>query len=555
MRRNRRVNKDTAFCYSRSYHTTWEQNAMPTNHRFTQKFAESIVAVLGCHDRVIFKGYLPFGRDEHLNGWVDRCLRIRRKDFLGWVEQHSQTLVDHAKRQAEQAGAPYQHLQGFHRKEKLVQQILSERRCQGGLVAVLCVIETCRTVKLFHGQARPRLAFAPRPQRVLYYYFLDPHFGLMYVRLQTWFPFTIQVYVNGHEWLARQMLQRRLGFVQHDNAFTQLDHPVAAQRLADRFPKLPWVTILKRWARQVNPLLRQAWLAKADYYWVIDQAEYSTDVLFANRTQLAQLYPRLLEHALLHFSAQDILSFLGRRLHPRFDGEVLTDCKKDRLPGARIKHRVKNNWLKMYDKFGQVLRIETVINQPGEFKVRRCRLRQGRRRLLWCPMNKGVANFYQYHAVARAANHRYLDALAVVDLPCATGQQLERLCRPADFHQRRRRGLNLLHPLEQRLFRAVLRGDWHLNGLRNRDLAHELYGPAPLCPAERRRRTIKVCRYLQLLRAHGLLAKIPHSNRYRLTTTGQTLLCSAVYLRLHAFPKTLKAASSRTLQALRAAQQ
>ena len=166
----------------------------------------------------------------------------------------------------------------------------------------------------------------------------------MHVRLQTWFPYTVQVYVNGHEWSARQMLHQKLGFVQHDNAFTELDKPVVAQRLADRFPKLPWVKILNRWVRRVNPLLGRSWLGKADYYWVIDQAEYSTDVLFQSRAKLAELYPRLLQHALLCFSAQDILTFLGRRLHPRFDGEVLTDCKMDRLPGARIKHRMKNNW-------------------------------------------------------------------------------------------------------------------------------------------------------------------------------------------------------------------
>jgi hypothetical protein len=337
------------------------------------------------------------------------------------------------------------------------------------------------------------------------------------------------------------MQRKKLGFVQHDNAFTQLDKPDVAQRLADRIPKLRWVKILHRWARQVNPLLGKSWLGKADYYWVIDQAEYSTDVLFQSRAKLGELYPRLLQHALLCFSAQDILTFLGRRLHPRFDGEVLSDCKTDRLPGARIKHRMKNNWLKMYDKFGQILRIETVINQPREFKVRRRCLREGRRRMRWCPMNKGVANFYRYHAVARAANERYLNALAVVDVPCATAKQVDRVSKPAKFGQRRRRGLNLLHPDEQRLFHAVLRGDCRLNGLRNRDLVQELFGSDTVSPEERRRRSLRVCRHLQLLRAHGLIAKIPHSNRYQVTAKGEALMVSAVYLRFDAFPKALDA--------------
>src|SRR6266404_9524347 len=512
---------------------------MPTNHCFEQRFADSIVSILACPDRVIFKGYLPFGDEGHLNRFVDDSLKMLRKDFLPFVEKQSEVLVAHARTVAEKAGAPYQYLQGRHNKEKLIQSIIRTRRLSEGLVAVLCTQECCRTVKLLHDQGRPRLVFRLRPQRVLYYYFLDPEFGLIYLRLQTWFPFTMQVYVNGHDWLARQMAQQRLGFVQHDNAFSQLDQPDQAQRLADRFPHLDWVKILDRWTRQINPLLSQAWLRQANYYWVIDQAEYSTDVLFRDRASLATLYPRLLDHALLHFSATDILTFLGRRLHPLFDGEVLTDCKKDRLPGARIKHRVKNNWLKMYDKFGLILRIETVINQPREFKVRRRRQRQGHRRMVWCPMNKGVANFYHYQAVARASNARYLDALASVAVPTATAQQLDRLHRPARFRSRRRRPLNVLSAAEQRLFFAVLQGDHRLNGFRNADVARHLYAKPAASLRERRRRTARVSRQLQLLRAHGLIAPVPHSYRYHITRRGEDLMNAAIYVRCKAFPKEL----------------
>ncbi len=512
---------------------------MSTNLCFAQKFAASIVSKLDCFDRVIFKGYLPFGGNGQLNSWVDGALKMRRMDFLPFVQKQSNRLVEHAQRVARQANAPYRYLQGQHRKEVLIHEEIRNRRLSEGLVAVLCVQEVCRTVKLFYGEGRPRLAFTRRPQRVLYYYFLDPAFGLVYVRLQTWFPFDMQVYVNGHDWLARQMQRDQLGFVQQDNAFTQLDAPTKAQRLADQFPRLPWIAILNRWARRANPLLGEAWLGRRGYYWVIDQAEFSTDVLFRSRDELAALYPGWLDQATLHFSAADILTFLGRRLHPRFDGEVLTDCKKDRYPGARVKHRVKNNWLKMYDKFGLLLRIETVINQPREFKVRRQRIRQGRPQMVWCPMNKGVANFYHYHAVTRAANQRYLDALAVVDAPAATRQQLDRVCQPVRYRQRRRRGLRLLHPEEQRLFFAVLRGEHSIHGLCNRNVAAALYGPTPTAPSEQRRRTARVSRLLQLLRAHGLLAKVPHSYRYQLTPKGNALLNAAIYIRHKAFPTEL----------------
>jgi hypothetical protein len=513
---------------------------VPTNLHFAQKFAPAIVAGLDCYDRLIFKGHLPFGSDGHLNTFVDTVLAMRRKDFIPLVEKHAQTLVDSAKKAAADAGAPYQHYEYRCNKEATVRRILLERPHDDGLVAVLCCKETCRTVKLAHGQGRPRLYFAKRPQRVLYYYFLDPQFGLMHIRIQTWFPFTIQVYVNGHEWLARQLRAAKVGFVQQDNAFTQLDAPQRAQELADRLPRLPWVKLLNAFARRVNPLLGAKWLGKAAYYWVIDQAEYSSDLLFKNRAELAALFPRLVDHALLHFSAADILTFLGRRLHPRFDGEVLTLCKKERIPGTRIKHRMKNNWLKMYDKFGLVLRIETVINQPREFRVRRRRLRQGHEQMVWCPMNKGVANFYHYHKVAHAANHRYLDALAVVHTPSATHRQLDSLSAPATFNgRRRRRGLNLLRGEEQKLFRAVLQGNLCLNGIRNRDIAEALYGRVPKDLAARRRRTVRVSRLLQLLRAHGLIAKIAYSQRYRVTDKGMNLMSAAVYARHKLMPKEL----------------
>jgi hypothetical protein len=509
-------------------------------NRFTQRFADAIVATLGCFDRVIFKGYLPFGGDGHLNRFVDHHLNLRRKDFVPFIQQQSQVLVEHAQAMAAQEGAPFHRLEGARCKEQFIQDAIRQRGLSEGLVAVLQVMETCRTVKLIYGQGRPRLVFARRPQRVLYYYFLDPDFGLIHLRLQTWFPFTVQVYVNGHDWLARQLAQRQIGFVQNDNAFTQLDQPDQAQLLANRFCQLNWVRTLQRWAKRINPLLGQHWLDQADYYWVIDQAEYSTDVLFRSSAALADLYPRLLDHAALNFSAQDILRFLGRRLHPRFDGEVLTTCKKDRQPGARIKHRVKNNWLKMYDKFGLLLRIETVINQPREFKVRRQCVRKGHPQIRWCPMNKGVANFYHYQTVARTSNHHYLDALAVVDPPHTSRKQLDRIHKPAKFHGRRRRALNLLNAQEQKLFMAVLRGEHQLHGFRNRDVALHLFGPAPADPKKKRQRTARVSRLMQLLRAHGLIAKIPHAHRYRTTATGEAIMDAAIYVRHKAFPKEMQ---------------
>jgi hypothetical protein len=508
---------------------------MSKSNAFVSKFAASIVAVLGCFDRVILKGHLPFGDDAHLNRFVDYVLKIPRKDFLPFLEDKSDQLTEHAKATAQQHGAPYLYLQGRHRKEEIVQRAIRDRRLSEGLVCVLCGLETCRTVKLLYGQGRPRLAFTYRQQRVVYYYFLDPDFGLMHLRVQTWFPYTMQVYVQGHDWLARQLHRQGQGFVQHDNAFTQLDDPTLAQATADRFARLNWVKLLDGWARQVNPLLGQPWLAGQGYYWVLDQAEYATDVLFDSPPALAGLYPRLLEHAWVSFQAKDVLTFLGKRLHPLFDGEVLSDCKTDRLPGARIKHRVKNNWLKMYDKFGLVLRIETVINNPREFCVRRQRQRGGQQVVCWGPMNKGVSNFPDYQRVAAGANGRYLEALAVVDDPQPAYRQVQTLAAPKVQAGRSYAGFNPARRQDVRLFGAVLDGRGALHGFRNADIRRALYGEARE-PVGRLRQSQAVSRLLKRLHVRGLIAKVPRSRRWRVSAKGQRLLGAVVRLYHHGLP-------------------
>jgi hypothetical protein len=509
---------------------------MQTCSKFIAKFASSIVTVLGCFDRLLFKGYLPFGGDEHLNRWVDG-LGLKRKDFLARAEQMSQSLVEYAQQKAAQAGVEYRYLPGKVRKETLIDNILKEKPVQTGLIAVLCCQEVCRTIKLRYAKARPRLEFAYRPQRVLYYYLIDKDFGRVHIRIQTWFPFTVQVYVNGHDWLAQQLTRRKIGFVQRDNAFTQLDAPQAAQTLAHRFEKLNLQSFLDRCARQVNPLLSRSgsMVRYFTYRWVIDQAEYSSDVIFKSPGQLTELYPRLLDHAAVNFSAQDILTFLGRRLHGRFDGEVLTKAEKGRHPGARIKHRMKDNWLKMYDKFGQILRVETVINQPREFKVRRRRMRDGKRQTVWCPMNKGIINLHRYRAVAEAANHRYLNALSVVADPAPAYHQVGELVQPKKIGPRHYAGFNPVRRQDVQLFRAILSGDHAVKGFHNTEIRNRLYPEAVSTkdPREITRLRNAVGRQLKRLHVRGLIAKIPHTRRWQVTHAGHKLLGTCLQLYYH----------------------
>ena len=392
-----------------------------------------------------------------------------------------------------------------------------------GLVGVLCVMEACRTFKLASGKDRPRFVCRKVPQRVLYYYFLDNDWGLIHVRLQSWAPFPCQIYVNGHDYVARQLKKKGLAFEQVDNAFIKLSDPAATQRIADRFAQLPWPKILERYARRVNPLLQEE-LKDLSHYWVTDQAEYATDVCFTSPSALTGLFRRLLEWAVLTFTPKKIYRYLGRKWHERFDGEVGTRYKSVREPGACIKHFLNRNWLKMSDKLGLLIRVETVINQPGEFKIfRDCRHRDGTTTKDWYPMCKGVGNLHHYQSQALACNGRYLDALAAVDDPKPSYDDLHVLTERRRRNDRSSAGFNPARDEEVKWFAAVLAGDGIARGFRNKDLRELLECNSP-SPSKRRRQSAAIGRVLKRLHVRGLVAKIPRTRRWRVTEPGRRIL-------------------------------
>jgi hypothetical protein len=503
---------------------------MKTLSRFITKFTSLILAVLSCFDRVIFKGHLALAAPRELEYFVDCVLKVRRCDFMKTMApQYSERLVRHAQGWALKTGRTYVYRTGQFRKDQWAHNLIRDQGISEGLVGILCTQETCPSFGLVPAPERPKFISQPRQQRVLYYYFLDPQFGLIYVRLQTWLPFTVQVYVNGHEWLAQQMVQKKLGFVQQHNAFTQLDDPVQTQRLADRFAHLNWPKILDRWAGQVNPLLREL-LSGYSVHWVVDQAEYATDLLFKSREALAGLYRSLLDYAVRTFTPKDILGFLGRKWDRRFDGEVHTHYEDDRWFGTRIKHRMKTNWLKMYDKFSRILRVETVINCSQEFWVYRTRKHHdGTSSVGYFPMTKSVASLVDYQEQALACNRRYLDALAVVNDPAPAFAELRQLTEPKVVEGRSYAGFNPARREDVRLFRAVLDGDHIARGFRNGDIRQPLFGD-PKPSSQHRRASAAVGRLLKRLHVRHLVAKIPRSRRWRVTERGRHLLGVAVQL-------------------------
>jgi hypothetical protein len=245
---------------------------------------------------------------------------------------------------------------------------------------------------------------------------------------------------------------------------------------------------------------------------------------------LQRVYPALVDHAIRCFDSKEVLRFLGRRTNCRFDGEVATSYLV-RPEGVRVRHWLQENSIKMYDKQGSVLRIETTINNARRFTVRRMTTWKGVRRLRWVRMRQGVVDLGRRVEISRAANERYLEALAIVDVPSPAHELLDGVSRPVTKDQRPYRALRPVSPQDAAVFAAVLKGEFLLKGFTNRDLREQLEHRPQSNPQERRRVSGRMTRRLRLLRAHGLIRKVSGTRYYRVTPKGQQIMTAALKLR------------------------
>jgi len=179
----------------------------------------------------------------------------------------------------------------------------------------------------------------------------------------------------------------------------------------------------------------------------------------------------------------------------------------------------------MYDKEGSVLRVETTIVRPREFRIYRAREGQPKGQKRWRILRKGISDMYRRGQVCRAANQRYLEALAGVTGSNSLLQEAAEVCHPVTHNGKRYRGLNPLAQKDYTLLLALNRGEIALNGIRNAELRALLYPvqQTKVHKLEIRRRSAATTRQFALLRAHGLLRKLSHTHRYQLTSKGRRI--------------------------------
>jgi hypothetical protein len=508
---------------------------------FTAKYADKIQGVLSGFDRLIFRGTLrkiayEFGMKGYL--WANHVLL---KDFGSHANEISERVKEASLRCVQEAGRPIQYLPSSKDdKEEIARSIAEQDQITHGPVCALTCVEPCLGFDIHRNRETKQLELVQRPRKCLYVYqyWEHPVLGWLHARIQTWFPFSIQIGMNGREWLARQMDSVGMDYQRQDNCFPSMSDWDQAQRLMDTQLQTNWPELLGQIGGDLNPIHDEIFRHfPMQYYWATYQSEWATDIVFRKAEDLKRLYPLLVHHAMTTFSSPDVLRFLGKRftaaghINGHVKAEVTSDLKR-RQEGVRIKHRYSDNSVKLYDKaytpVGSVLRAELTIQRPEEFQVYRRPEGSPNRPLQWLPMRRGIADLHRRAEVSQKVNDRYLDALASTDDSTSLKELLGPLERPVIGTGKRSRALRPFDDQDRLLLEAISRGEFMINGLRNKDLQRLLYTTRAQSVQESRRRSAAISRKLRLLRDHGLIQKIQKSYRYKVTKKGRPILTAVI---------------------------
>lgn len=487
----------------------------------TERLKDQIAGVLGCWDRVLIFGTLPkICYAEGMTSYL-YSKQVRIFDYPRFAEPFRDRLRENAERLAAASGIDIEFIRKRNvRKEDLVKQALAKRGEHPGMVCILSAMEPCSTYKPWHDKASGKTFLRPDDGKCLhyYFYFIDEDLGLCYVRVPTWLPCRLQIYFNGHHWLAGKLRRHDIDYKLVDNALVEIADWKRAQQLANGLEMKRLHRKLDQFACTYCPIHRDF---VTQYHWSVDQCEYATDVVFKRQADLAAIYGNLTRTAIHTVKPDNIATFLGRKPSPQFAGES-GNRYNIRIEGTRIKHTMGPVSLKLYDKFSLILRIETTVNDLTFFKhYREVEHRDGTKETKWASMQKTIYSLPALRELLEAANRRYLEFLSTIEDPRNGRDKLDKLSQPVTQEGRSYPGFNLFDTDDEALFQSILRGEFNITGLQNKSLRRFLPN----------KNSGQVSRLLKRLRVHGLIKKVGHTYKYYVTRFGKDVLATGLKLR------------------------
>lgn len=498
---------------------------------FVARFRDIVKGIMTGFDRIVFKGsILPLMYAEGAMRFC-RAHGIRNKDFKSWAIEQTSQVVESAERYAQQnCGCGIEPiLSSKIRKEDIAHKRQQQSGIQSGLIGVWSATESCWSYKAQYNAhaGYPQLRRDWTKCKHLYFYLDHEQYGFMNIRLQTWFPYHIQICLNGREWLRRGLEREGVGFVARGNKFAHIDDYALAQTLLDRQLDTRWEPMLGGFLPGVFPA-RQAILGpRLSYYWTLWQSEWATDLIYPSPEDIAPIMDSLLRHAFMTGTGERVLRYLDCPMKkdgmPRANmNHEVTSKLLDFHDGLRVRHWVDGNSVKCYNELN-VLRVEMTMNQPGMFHVHRHAQSQGDsepKRLL--PLRKGVADVVLRTKVSQDVNDRFMDNLATAQCETPVRTLLDEVVKPFTKDGRRVRALDPTGK-DRALLQALHDPTFCISGISNKALREILCEKTGYKDVTQKQLSAKMSRQLRLLRDHGLIRKMPRQKKYMMTRKGREL--------------------------------
>jgi len=481
----------------------------------TERYTKEIHGILGCYDRIIIRGTPGvLGYKDGMTGFFyGNNLRIF--DFAKIFTPMTETLKSNIEKMALENKVEIEYVRkiGAFRKDDKVSSIIKERGEHPGLVHVFKQLELINTYDPWHNKetGKTYFKFAQTKRLVYYVYFIDKLLGLCYMKIPTIAPFALSFYFNGHGLLESKLKAEGVAYTKQENAFLSISDFDKAQELSDNIAVKEIHKILDNIAKRFVPFPKE-W--DIQYRWSLAEVEYSYDIIFKDYDTLKPIYDNIITTAMHTITPENIANFLGKRFSFQFEGEVGSRFNK-RILGTRIKHQLGDTSVKIYDKFGTILRIEVTSCDVSEMKVfRDVNKRDGTTVSKVAPVKKNIYSLYDLTALFKRSCIRYLESISAFDDPTDGLKKLDKAVEPVVENNRKYKGFNFFSKDDKALLLAIADPKYNIDGIRNRHLREALPGKSPG----------QISRLLKRLCVHDLIEKVRKTLKYRLTVFGKMII-------------------------------
>jgi len=498
---------------------------------FYNRFKGRIKGTITGFDRIIFKGM--FRPLMYAGGMQSFLLskKILNKDFKKFATTTSSAIIQTAEELSKrQCNCPTTYLwSSKQRKETLAHDRQKESGIKEGLIGIWSCVESCHTFRsTFNPNASaPVLRAVQSRCKHLYFYFDDPVYGFMSVRLQTWAPYEIQIALNGRQWLRRSLDAAGCEYLLNENKFLHIDDYDLAQKLLDQQRNADFEEILNRFLPSVFPLMPEILGRHLSYYFTVWQSEIAKDYLFESPDALNPLMDDLMLHAMMTGTGQRILKYFGSPIkadgqpHARSNPEILSRTNRW-YEGLRVRHWDGKNSVKFYNEHN-VLRFEMTMNEPTKYKIHRHAEGQDKsepKKIM--AMRKGIADISLRAATSTDVVNRFIEHMSATKENTRLEELLRTIATPLAHKHKKIRSLDVFGK-DMELLRTISDPAFDVAGITNKALQKKMTGTSWAKGMSGSKLSGRITRHLFLLRRHGLIKKQPSQRRYFLTKKGRNI--------------------------------